>query len=146
MNGGLEDNPDIVDNASVTDISLVEVNKNSKGSQSKSTQSSCSSRSSITDNEDEDEDDDDNDNDEDDDEDDETDDEDDESYNVNINEFPVNVIALEACKTTLDELIEEDISYAEIISAFMQIIMTLVTYQKFLISHIMIYIQIISCL
>tara|TARA_B100000085_G_scaffold285647_1_gene322773 strand:- start:7540 stop:9186 length:1647 start_codon:yes stop_codon:yes gene_type:complete len=124
---GLEDNPDIVNSTTTTDISLVEVNKNSKGSQSKSTQSSCSSRSSITDNEDEDEDDD---NDEDDDEDDEDDDEDDEYYNVNINEFPVNVIALEACKTTLDELIEEDISYAEIISAFMQIIMTLVTYQK----------------
>ncbi len=124
---GLECNPDIIDNTNITDISLVEVNKNSKNSLSKSTQSSCSSRSSTTDNEDSD----DNENeDEDEDEDDEDDEDDEESYNININEFPVNVIALEACKTTLDELIEEDISYTETISAFMQIIMTLVTYQK----------------
>ena len=49
---------------------------------------------------------------------------------VLIKHFPVQIIALEACEDTLDSLIETDISYAEIVAALMQIIMTLITYQK----------------
>ena len=49
---------------------------------------------------------------------------------VLIKKFPVQIIALEACEDTLDSLIETDISYAEIVAALMQIIMTLITYQK----------------
>ena len=111
-------------------LTLEEINKNHKSTKSSST---CSSRSSITDDEDNDEDDEDNDggDDDDDSDEDDTDDEgNEESYNILIKKFPVNVIALEACNTTFDELIENDLSYAELISAFMQIIMTLIGYQK----------------
>lgn len=47
-----------------------------------------------------------------------------------INQFPVQIIALEKCKDTLDSLLVECISPEEITSALMQIIMTLIVYQK----------------
>tara|TARA_Y100000389_G_scaffold201837_1_gene245523 strand:+ start:1526 stop:3205 length:1680 start_codon:yes stop_codon:yes gene_type:complete len=131
---GLDDDNDndndngLKSGAQVNDISLVDISTK----QSRSTHSSCSSRSSVTDDEE--------DNDGSDGGSDGGDgssdgssdgsDGDDENFDIKINEFPVNIIALEACETTLDKLIEEDISYAELISAFMQIIMTLATYQK----------------
>jgi hypothetical protein len=47
-----------------------------------------------------------------------------------INQFPVQIIALEKCKDTLDSLLVECISPEEITSALMQVIMTLIVYQK----------------
>jgi hypothetical protein len=47
-----------------------------------------------------------------------------------INQFPVQVIALEKCKDTLDSLLIESISPEEITSALLQVIMTLIMYQK----------------
>ncbi len=96
------------------------------------TNSSCSSRSSLTDDEEDNlnTDDDKNEEEEEEESDEEDDSEDEEPINILINKFPVNIITLEACSDTLDNLIESDISYTEIISAFMQIIMTLLVYQK----------------
>ena len=51
--------------------------------------------------------------------------------NAIINKMPVNIICLEECQSTLDNLITgQDLSDAEWLSALMQIIMTLITYQK----------------
>lgn len=51
--------------------------------------------------------------------------------NAIIPEFPVQVIFMEKCENTLDDLILSDsLSNDEYISAFMQIIMMLLTYQK----------------
>ena len=51
--------------------------------------------------------------------------------NAIIPEFPVQVIFMEKCENTLDDLILSDsLSNDEYISAFMQIIMILLTYQK----------------
>jgi hypothetical protein len=47
-----------------------------------------------------------------------------------INQFPVQIIALEKCKDTLDSLLVECMSPEEITSALMQVIMTLIVYQK----------------
>ena len=72
--------------------------------------------------------DDNNDNDDDDD-----DDGDDEILHVKIKNFPVEAIMLEKCENTLDYLMmqaEEDLSQEEWTSALMQIIMTLIVYQK----------------
>lgn len=56
---------------------------------------------------------------------------DEESLTMTIPRFPVQVICLEKCTDTLDKLIINDkLSPNEWISAFMQIIMMLVTYQK----------------
>ena len=54
-----------------------------------------------------------------------------------IPEFPVQVICMEHCHDTLDNLImENDLSNEEWYSAFMQIIMILITYQKvFALTH-----------
>ena len=98
--------------------------------------SSCSSRSSVTDNESDAEDDDE-----------ECDSEDEASSTHNsdfstasedilmatINQFPVQVIAMEKCKDTLDSLIvesEEDMKDAEWGSMIIQILMSLLAYQK----------------
>jgi hypothetical protein len=116
--------------------------------------SSCSSRSSYTDNE-EDRDDDDEEHDdchdsehehehehEDEDEDleekdekkdtdDDDYDEDEERIDVTIPKFPVQVIGMEFCENTFDDLIlNSDLSKEEWYSALMQIIMILITYQK----------------
>jgi len=48
-----------------------------------------------------------------------------------INDFPIQMICLEKCEGTLDELFENDlITHENGTSAMMQIIMTLLTYQK----------------
>jgi hypothetical protein len=116
--------------------------------------SSCSSRSSYTDNE-EDRDDDDEEHDdchdsehehehEDEDEDEDLEekdekkdtddddyDEDEERIDVTIPKFPVQVIGMEFCENTFDDLIlNSDLSKEEWYSALMQIIMILITYQK----------------
>jgi hypothetical protein len=50
---------------------------------------------------------------------------------VTIPKFPVNIICMEHCKNTFDDLIaNNDLSQEEWFSAFMQIIMILITYQK----------------
>ena len=66
-----------------------------------------------------------------DDEDDWDDDEDDEIY-VTIKKFPVNMIVMEQCDDTLDSMLEDGVSLStdEWTSILMQIIMTLVAYQK----------------
>jgi hypothetical protein len=54
-----------------------------------------------------------------------------EIMNATIYNFPVEVIALERCKQTLDDLMVEDaLSDEEWEAALMQIVMTLATYQK----------------
>ena len=66
-------------------------------------------------------------------EDDEDDDEEDEDevVNVTIPKFPVQVICMEYCENTFDDLIvNNELSSEEWYSAFMQIIMILITYQK----------------
>ena len=55
----------------------------------------------------------------------------DDIINASIAKFPVNIICLEACENTLDKLmINDELTNAEWSSAFMQIIMSLITYQK----------------
>jgi hypothetical protein len=57
--------------------------------------------------------------------------EDEEELYAVIPKFPVEVICLEKCENTLDNLLEtEEIGLNEFQSIFMQIIMTLITYQK----------------
>lgn len=54
-----------------------------------------------------------------------------ETLNATINKFPVQVIAMEYCETTFDNLIENnDMKNEEWLSALMQVIMILLTYQK----------------
>jgi hypothetical protein len=68
---------------------------------------------------------------EDEEEEDEEEDEEEEILNATIYNFPVEVIALERCKQTLDDLMVEDaLSDEEWEAALMQIVMTLATYQK----------------
>jgi len=57
--------------------------------------------------------------------------EDDEKVEAIIPQFPVQVICMEYCENTLDDLlINDELNEEEILSALMQIIMTLCTYQK----------------
>jgi hypothetical protein len=71
------------------------------------------------------------DDDDDDDNDDDDLDEEEERINVTIPKFPVQVIGMEYCKNTFDDLIlSNELSEDEWLSAFMQIIMILITYQK----------------
>jgi hypothetical protein len=54
-----------------------------------------------------------------------------EKINAVIPKFPVQIIGMEYCENTFDELIlSEDLKTEEWYSAFMQIIMILITYQK----------------
>ena len=104
-----------------------------KATSTKSTRSSCShcsSRSSVTGDEKEQDSEDEEEEVEEDDNDDDSELSDEVEVSVLIKRFPVQIIALEACEDTLDSLIETDICYAEVVSALMQIIMTLITYQK----------------
>jgi hypothetical protein len=56
---------------------------------------------------------------------------DEELINVTIPQFPVQVICMEYCENTFDELIlNNNLTTDEWLSAFMQIIMILITYQK----------------
>ena len=103
---GLDDDKDndndLKSGVLVSDISLVDISTK----QSRSTHSSCSSRSSVTDDE---EDNDGSDGGSDDGSDGSSDgsDGDDENFDIKINEFPVNIIALEACETMLDKLMKK---------------------------------------
>jgi hypothetical protein len=55
----------------------------------------------------------------------------DENIQVTIPQFPVQVICLEKCENTFDDLIlNNELSQEEWFSSFMQIIMILITYQK----------------
>ena len=57
--------------------------------------------------------------------------EDEERIDVTIGKFPVQVIGMEFCENTFDDLIlSSELSNEEWYSAFMQIIMILITYQK----------------
>jgi len=61
----------------------------------------------------------------------EDEDEDEEEINVTISKFPVQLICMENCENTLDDLIlNNDLTTDEWLSALMQIIMILITYQK----------------
>jgi len=58
-------------------------------------------------------------------------DEEEERINVVIPKFPVQVISMEYCENTFDDLIlNNELTKDEWLSAFMQIIMILITYQK----------------
>lgn len=62
---------------------------------------------------------------------DETDTDYDETLFATIHKFPVQIISMENCENTLDSLIvNEELKEEEYLSAFMQIIMILITYQK----------------
>ena len=64
-------------------------------------------------------------------EDDEDDEDDEEIIEAVIPKFPVQVISMEYCKNTFDDLIiKDDLTTEEWFSALMQIIMILITYQK----------------
>jgi hypothetical protein len=105
----------------------------SKSLRSDSSCSSCSSRSSHTSDEDNGDDENNEDNDDDDTESswDSDEDEEEEVIEATIPKFPVQVICMENCENTLDDLIfSNDLSNEEWLSALMQIIMTLITYQK----------------
>lgn len=112
------------------------VERISKSLRSDSSGSSCSSRSSYTSAEDngDDKDKDDDTSGEDDDDDDESSwdsEEEEEVIEATIPKFPVQVICMENCDNTLDDLIfSNDLTNDEWLSALMQIIMTLLTYQK----------------
>jgi hypothetical protein len=67
----------------------------------------------------------------DDDDDDDDDDDEEEQITATIPQFPVQVICMENCERTFDDLImDNELSKEEWLSAFMQIIMILITYQK----------------
>ena len=58
-------------------------------------------------------------------------DEEEERVDVTLEKFPIQVICMEKCENTLDDLIGNDeLNEDEIFSALMQVIMTLITYQK----------------
>ena len=130
---------DLIDLTNINLLEQKEVNQNV----TLKSNSTCSSRSSYTDNEEEHEDCDDcgeienldsdkpENKDEDEDEDDDDDSFEEERIDVTIPKFPVQVIGMEFCENTFDDLIlTSDLSKEEWYSAFMQIIMILVTYQK----------------
>lgn len=54
-----------------------------------------------------------------------------EHVDVTLEKFPIQVICMEKCENTLDDLIcNDELNEDEIFSALMQVIMTLITYQK----------------
>jgi len=58
-------------------------------------------------------------------------DEEEERIDVTLEKFPIQVIGMEKCENTLDDLIcNDELSEDEMFAALMQIIMTLITYQK----------------
>ena len=147
VDGIIDDKTDIINhnnhnNDNNTELLFENLNENfKKRSKSNSSGSTCSSRSSITneddssnsDNEDDDKDD------KDDDKDDKDDEEESSSESssdineiyISINKFPIQVIALEKCHNTLDYLLVEDLVNEEELGCIvLQILMTLITYQK----------------
>jgi hypothetical protein len=118
------------------ELENVEVEYDNLNGISLKSNSSCSSRTSYSE-EDDDDDDEDNDGDNDDGEDDDEDDEDDENTIDNpiyatIPKFPVNMICMEKCIDTFDNLIlqKQIQTMDEWFTTLMQIIMILITYQK----------------
>ena len=124
-------------NISIHNNDTTDINKEDKCNNTNSSCSNCSSRSSITDDN----------NSESDNSDSETDNSDsdsitnsestcsdnssEEELHAELDIFPVNMIALEKCDITFDKyIVNQDISNAEMCAGLMQIIMTLVTYQK----------------
>jgi len=78
-----------------------------------------------------DDDDDDDDDEDDDDDDDYSDESDDETLYATFKEFPVQIICMESCDDTLDQLIADDrMTEVKWLSMLMQVIMTLIAYQK----------------
>ena len=56
---------------------------------------------------------------------------DEEQINISLNKFPIEIIALESCKNTLDSLISENkLNDNELDSIVLQILLILITYQK----------------
>lgn len=140
-----------IDLVEMTNAQFLENNNSTNGHVTLKSNSTCSSRSSHTEENDnndcdeeiqnkylledeeyEDEDDQDEEEDEDDDDQDEDEDEDEEEIiNVTIPKFPIQVICMENCENTFDDLIlNNDLTHEEWYSALMQIIMILITYQK----------------
>jgi hypothetical protein len=146
--GEIMDDTELVD---MTDVDLLQKRNNDKEDRDKdkedkdkekdtqftlNSNSSCSSRSSHTSNEEEEldegeEGEDDKEGEEEDNDDDEDDDDEEEYINAVIPAFPVEVIFMEKCEDTFDNLIlDNELRQEEWFSTFMQIIMMLITYQK----------------
>ena len=135
-----DNSSDFVDLIDISNINILE-NKDSTQNVTLKSNSTCSSRSSYTndgDNEDIDNNENEslekNDNEDEDEHDTETNDSEsfeEERIEAIIPRFPIQIIGMEYCENTFDDLImSEDLSTDEWLSAFMQIIMILITYQK----------------
>ena len=108
----------------------IDEDNNSEVSNSSAGSSDGSDCNNTDDEENDDDDDDDDDDDEQDEDDDEDDDETEELY-AYLYDFPVQMIALEQCDGTLDSLLEEKtLNNKEIAAALLQVIFTLIVYQK----------------
>ena len=134
-NSTLELISDPLDISSLTKENVQEHNLQSVNEYSRSVKSdsdsSCSSRTSHTNSKDEEELSSDDESGESGDSDDDTEDSEDEIINATMPQFPVQVICMESCDNTLDELIIDDkLNEEKWLSALMQIIMVLITYQK----------------
>lgn len=127
----------------VTEVNIQKHNKNSSSNKKTTSElelsdSSCSSRTSHTNSRDEvDDSDDESDDDSDEDSDDESDSDssseesEEETIYATFPEFPVQMICMENCENTLDQLIlDEELNEGKWLSALLQIIMILITYQK----------------
>ena len=128
-------------NSSTADLSLNEsvdisssiVYENKQGEEnSDDSGSECSSRSSDTENEEDDEEDGDSEEEYDSESDFSESDDEDEKLNISIQKFPVQLVCTEKCENTLDHYLmsEKNIDEEELESIILQIIMTLITYQK----------------
>ena len=139
MNDDKDANPELEEEEPVFDISesisgIAKKGSRHTNSNGSSSTSSCSSRTSNTEDEDGDEgsrDEDSRDEDSRDEHDDESSSEDIENIFVNINRFPVELIVLEKCDNTLDDyMVNNKIRDPELESIILQILFTLITYQK----------------
>ena len=128
-------------NSSTADLSLNEsvdisssiVYENKQGEEnSDDSGSECSSRSSDTENEEDDEEDGDSEEEYDSESDFSESSDEDEKLNISIQKFPVQLVCTEKCENTLDHYLmsEKNIDEEELESIILQIIMTLITYQK----------------
>jgi hypothetical protein len=129
-------NDTIIENSTESICDTEKLNEVYKNDSKNTSSSSCSSRTSNTNDDDDEDEDEDEDDDEDEDEDEDSD-EDEESVVVNLNSYPVQAICIEKCDNTLDNyMMTNDIETSEWKSILLQVIMTLITYQKcFLFTH-----------
>ena len=104
--------------------------KKSRTSSCSSDSTTCSSRSSDTENENEDSDEGASDSESEDISESDSDSESEDCVKLIINKFPSQMICLEKCEDTLDNVMQKDPEFEEWRSIFMQIIMTLICYQK----------------